>query len=382
MSVHPSVYVGPPEAKDGLKTEEYYINMGPQHPSTHGVLRLVMRLDGETVLEVIPHLGYIHRSMERMSEWDDLTQCIHLTDRQDYLSGMLCNWAMCLSIEKAAGLVVPERAEYIRVIIGELNRLSSHCLWFGAFCMDLGAVSAFFYGFREREQIVDLFEAVCGARLTYNYIRPGGVAKDVTEDFEAKVKEICQTLKTAIVEYETLVSGNAIFQMRTKGVGVLSREKAISYGCSGPTARASGVDIDLRRDDPYSIYDRFDFKIPVATEGDCLARYTVRIEEMRQSISIIEQALAGMPAGPVMGTVPRLLKLPKGEETYSRLETARGDMGVYLVGNGTTRAYRCKYRSACFSNLSALAEMSVGHKIADVVAILGSIDVVIPDIDR
>jgi NADH-quinone oxidoreductase subunit D/NADH-quinone oxidoreductase subunit C/D len=320
--------------------------------------------------------------MERMSEWDDLTQCVHLTDRQDYLSGMLCNWALCLGIERSAGLVVPERAEYIRVIMGELNRLSSHCLWFGAFCMDLGAFSAFFYGFREREMIVDLFEAVCGARLTYNYIRPGGVARDITPDFEDKARDICETLKKAIEEYETLVTGNIIFRKRTEGIGVLSAEKALSYGVSGPTLRASGPAIDLRKTDPYSIYDRFDFDIPTATQGDCLARYNVRIEEMRQSIRIIEQALEKIPGGPVLGDVPRLLKLPKGESTYSRLETARGDMGVYLVGNGTTRAYRCKYRSACFSNLSALADISVGHKIADVVAILGSIDVVIPDIDR
>lgn len=369
-----------PQSKDALKTEEYWINMGPQHPSTHGVLRLVMKLDGETVLQVVPHLGYIHRSIERMSEWDVYPQMIHFTDRMDYLSSMMTNWAFVQPVEKSLGLVIPERAEYIRVMIAELNRLASHTMWFGAYCMDLGAATAFFYGFREREMIVDLFEAICGQRLTYNYMRIGGVSKDLTEDFIPRVKDICETIKKACDEYEGLVTKNVIFQQRTKGIGVLSAEKAISYGCGGAVLRGSGVKHDLRKDDPYSVYDRFQFDIPTASTGDCWGRYQVRMEEMRQSVRILEQAIQQIPGGPVMADV-KGVRPPKGEY-YARLETARGDMGVYFVSQGGTKPYRMKYRTACFSNLSCLPEISVGWKVADVVSILGSLDVVIPDIDR
>jgi NADH-quinone oxidoreductase subunit D len=369
-----------PQAKDALKTEEYWINMGPQHPSTHGVLRLVMKVDGETVLQVIPHLGYIHRAKERMSEWDVYPQLVHLTDRMDYLSGMLCNWAFCNSVEKGMGLAIPERAEYIRVIMAELSRLASHTMWFGAYCMDLGAVSAFFYGFREREMVVDLFEAVSGARLNFNYIRIGGVAKDVNEDFVPRVRQICETIKRAVDEYEGLVTKNVIFQMRTKGIGILSAEKAISYGCGGAVLRGSGVKFDLRKNDPYSIYPQLQFDIPTGKNGDCWDRYQVRMEEMRQSVRILEQAIAKLPEGPVMADV-KAIRPPKGE-FFARQETARGEMGVYFVSQGGTKPYRMKYRTACFNNLAPLGEMSVGWKIADVVSILGSLDVVIPDIDR
>ncbi len=369
-----------PQSKDALKTEEYWINMGPQHPSTHGVLRLVMKLDGETVLQVVPHLGYIHRSIERMSEWDVYPQLIHFTDRMDYLSAMTTNWAYVQSVEKSLGVAIPERAEYIRVMMAELNRLASHTMWFGAYCMDLGAATAFFYGFREREMIVDLFEAICGQRLTYNYMRIGGVAKDLTEDFIPRVKDICETIKKACDEYEGLVTNNVIFQQRTKGIGVLSAEKAISYGCGGAVLRGSGVKFDLRKDEPYSVYDRFQFDIPTASTGDCWGRYQVRMEEMRQSVRILEQAIQQIPGGPVMADV-KAVRPPKGEY-HARLETARGDMGVYFVSQGGTKPYRMKYRTACFSNLSCLPEISVGWKVADVVSILGSLDVVIPDIDR
>jgi len=369
-----------PQSKDALKTEEYWINMGPQHPSTHGVLRLVMRLDGETVLEVVPHLGYIHRSMERMCEWDVYPQLIHLTDRMDYLSAMMTNWAYVQAVEQSMGVVVPERAEYIRVMVAELNRLSSHAMWFGAYCMDLGAASAFFYGFRERELVVDLFETICGQRLTYNYMRIGGVSKDLTDDFVPRVREICETFKRAVDEYDALVTGNVIFEQRTKGIGVLSAEKAVSYGCGGPVLRGSGVKHDLRKDDPYSVYPRFQFDVPVGTKGDCYDRYKVRLEEMRQSVRILEQAIQQIPGGPVIADV-KAVRPPKGEY-YARLETARGDMGVYFVSQGGTKPYRMKFRSACFSNLSCMPEISVGWKLADVVSILGSLDVVIPDIDR
>ena len=369
-----------PQSKDALKTEEYWINMGPQHPSTHGVLRLVMKLDGETVLQVVPHLGYIHRSKERMSEWDVYPQLVHLTDRMDYLSGMLCNWAYCRSVEGGMGLVIPERAEYIRVMMAELSRLASHTMWFGAYCMDLGAATAFFYGFREREMVVDLFEAVSGARLNFNYIRIGGVAKDVTEDFIPRVKDICETIKRALDEYAGLVTSNVIFQQRTKGIGILSREKAISYGTSGPVLRGSGVKFDLRKDDAYGVYDRLQFDVPTDENGDCWGRYLVRMEEMRQSIRILEQCIAQMPEGPVMADV-KAIRPPKGEY-FARTETARGEMDVYFVSQGGTKPYRMKYRSACFNNLAPLPEMSVGWKVADVVSIMGSLDLVIPDIDR
>ena len=375
MSLNPT-----PQSKDALKTEEYWINMGPQHPSTHGVLRLVMKLDGESVLQIVPHLGYIHRSIERMCEWDTYPQLIHFTDRMDYLSAMSTNWAYVQSIEKSMGLVIPERAEYIRVMVAELNRLSSHTMWFGAYCMDLGAASAFFYGFRERELVVDLFEALCGQRLTYNYMRIGGVAKDLTEDFVPRVKDICETIKRAVDEYKGLVSGNVIFQQRTKGIGILSAEKAVSYGASGPVLRGSGVKFDLRKDEPYSVYPRLDFDVPTGTTGDCWDRYQVRIEEMLQSVRILEQCINQLPGGAVQADV-KAVRPAKGEY-YARLETARGDMGVYFVSQGTPKPYRMKFRTACFNNLACLPEIGVGWKVADVVSILGSLDVVIPDIDR
>lgn len=369
-----------PQSKDALKTEEYWINMGPQHPSTHGVLRLVMKLDGETVLQIIPHLGYIHRSIERMCEWDSYPQLIHFTDRMDYLSAMMTNWAYVQSVEKSLGTVVPERAEYIRVMVAELNRLASHTMWFGAYCMDLGAASAFFYGFRERELVVDLFEALCGQRLTYNYMRIGGVAKDLTEDFVPRVKVICETIKRAVDEYEGLVSGNVIFQQRTQGIGILDPVAAVSYGCSGPVLRGSGVKFDLRKDEPYSVYPRLEFDVPVGKTGDCWDRYQVRIEEMRQSVRILEQCINQLPGGPVQADV-KAVRPAKGEY-YARLETARGDMGVYFVSQGTPKPYRMKFRTACFNNLACLPDIGVGWKVADVVSILGSLDVVIPDIDR
>ncbi|HXB97735.1 MAG TPA: NADH-quinone oxidoreductase subunit D, partial [bacterium] len=361
-------------------TEEYWINMGPQHPSTHGVLRLVMRLDGETVLQVVPHLGYIHRSIERMCEWDTYPMLIHFTDRMDYLSAMMTNWAYVQSVEKSLGIVVPERAEVIRVMVAELNRIASHTMWFGAYCMDLGAASAFFYGFREREMVVDLFEALCGQRLTYNYMRIGGVSKDLTEDFVPRVKDICETIKRAVAEYKGLVSANVIFQQRTQGIGILSAEKAVSYGASGPVLRGSGVKYDLRKDEPYSAYPRFQFDVPTGKTGDCWDRYQVRIEELMQSVRILEQAVNLLPGGPVLADV-KAVRPPKGEY-YARLETARGDMGVYFVSQGGTKPYRMKFRTACFNNLAPLAEISAGWKVADVVSILGSLDVVIPDIDR
>ncbi|NRA37034.1 MAG: NADH-quinone oxidoreductase subunit D [Planctomycetes bacterium] len=368
-------------SNDGC-TEEFYLNMGPQHPSTHGVLRLVVKLDGETVKGVVPHLGYIHRSIEKMSESQTYLQGIHLTDRLDYLSCHMTNLGLCMAVEKGAGFGVPERGEYIRVIMCELQRLQSHLLWWATFGMDLGALTAFLYGFDQREQITDLFEEVCGARLTMNYFRPGGSSCDVPDTFIPRCEAVLEGMKVSLDEYEKLVGGNMIVQERCQGIGVLSKEQAISFGCSGPIARASGLDYDLRRDDPYSIYDRFDFDVPLGTTGDCYDRYTVRIEEMRQSMRIIEQAIKTMPSdGPYRSKLKPVVKIAEGH-VYSNIETARGSFGTYIVSDKKTKPYRIKYRSPSFSNISILNDISCGFKIADLVTILATLDPVIPDIDR
>ena len=278
-------------------SQEYFLNMGPQHPSTHGVLKLVVRLDGETVVEVVPHLGFIHRAIEKMGENETFVQYLHLTDRMDYLSSHINNLCVCLAIEKAMGIGVPERGEYIRVIVSELQRIQSHLLWWGAFGMDMGAVSAFLYGFKEREKITELFEEICGARLTMNYFRPGGSNADLPEGFIPKVQALLEELKFSFDEFEVLLTKNPIIRERTVGVGKMSRERAINYGCSGPVGRASGIDFDVRKQEPYSIYDRFEFEVPLRKNGDSYDRYFVRMEEMRQSVRILEQAIKGIPEG-------------------------------------------------------------------------------------
>ncbi|MEW6500864.1 MAG: NADH-quinone oxidoreductase subunit D [Thermodesulfobacteriota bacterium] len=362
-------------------TDEYFLNMGPQHPSTHGVLRLMLRMDGENVLEVVPHLGYIHRGLEKIGENQTYLQNIHLTDRLDYLSSFMNNLALCLTIEKAMGIGVPERGEYIRVMACELQRIQSHLLWWGVFGMDLGAITSFLYGFKEREMITDIFEEMCGARLTMNFFRPGGSFVDVPDTFIPRVKAVVEKMKTAIDEYDTLLTNNVIMHLRTKGIGVLSAEAALAYGCSGPVLRGSGVALDVRRSDPYSIYDRFDFDIPVGTVGDCFDRYKVRMEEMRQSIRILEQAVRYFPGGPHRSPRIANYKVPAGSH-YSQVETARGLLGVYLEADGGPKPYRIKYRTPSFSNLSVLNDLAAGHKIADLVPIIATLDVVIPDIDR
>ena len=365
-----------------VNTEEYFLNMGPQHPSTHGVLRLVLRLDGENILEVIPHLGYIHRGLEKIGENQSYLQNIHLTDRLDYLSSHFNNLALCMAIEKGLGIGVPERAEYIRVMVCELQRIQSHLLWWGVFGMDLGAITSFLYGFKEREVITDIFEEMCGARLTMNFFRPGGSFVDVPDTFISRVEAAIEKMKRALDEYDRLLTNNVIVHKRTKGIGMLSREKALSYGCSGPVLRGSGVPYDVRKNDSYSIYGQFDFDIPTGSNGDCFDRYKVRMDEMRQSIRILEQAVASFPSrGPHRSKEHRSYKLPRGSY-YSQVETARGLLGVYIVADGTDKPYRIKYRSPSFSNLSCLNEMAAGHKIADLVPIIATLDVVIPDIDR
>lgn len=357
------------------------INIGPQHPSTHGVLHLVITLNGETIKKVEPHLGYIHRSIEKMCESLSYRQFIYVTSRMDYLSSHINNHGCALCVEKGLQIEVPQRAKVIRVLMDELTRLASHQLWWGAMAMDVGALTPFFHAFREREMINDIMEKTCGARLTMNYMVPGGVMYELHPDFQKEVKEFVRFFRTKIDEYDELVTHNVIFINRMKDVGLISKEDAISFGCSGPTARGSGVSCDIRKLAPYEVYTDVTFSEPIETGGDCYARYLVRMEEMKQSLSIIDQLIDNIPEGDFQAKTKAVLKLPKGE-FYSRVETARGDFGVYIISEGGTTPYRIKFRSPGFSNLSALDHMSRGYKIGDLVAIMGTLDLVIPDIDR
>ena len=364
-----------------LREGQLVINVGPQHPATHGVLHLVITLEGETIIKIEPHLGYIHRSIEKMSESLTYRQFIYVTSRMDYLSAHINNLACAMCVEKGMQLEVPERAQVIRVIMSELTRIASHELWIGAMAMDLGAFTPFFYTFRERETINDIMEQTCGARLTMNYMVPGGVMYDLHPEFVARVKSFVAQFKSKVSELEDLVTDNIIFRNRTVGVGVLSKADAISYGCTGPVARASGVDGDIRKRFPYSGYEKLQFEQCIDTAGDSFARYIVRIREMYQSIHIIEQLIDAIPEGDFQAKTKAVIKLPKGE-FYTRVETARGELGVYIVSEGGTTPYRIKYRSPGFSNLSALNHMAKGSKIGDLMATMGTLDLVIPDIDR
>ena len=366
----------------GTTTEgDLIINMGPQHPSTHGVLHLVITVRGETIMNVEPHLGYIHRSIEKMSESLTYRQFIYVTSRMDYLSSHINNHGCALAVEKGLQIELPPRVKVIRVLLDELTRLASHQLWWGALGMDVGALTPFFHAFREREMINSIMEETCGARLTMNYMVPGGVMFDLHPNFQKRTKEFIAFFKTKIDEYDELLTGNVIFQNRMQNVGRISKEDAISFGCTGPTARGSGVSCDVRKWYPYEVYDQVKFEEALETAGDCYARYMVRMKEMRQSLSIIEQLIDNIPEGDFQAKTKNVLKLPKGE-FFSRVETARGTFGVYIVSEGGTTPYRIKYRSPGFSNLSALNHMAKGHKIGDLVAIMGSLDLVIPDIDR
>ncbi len=368
--------------KEGIKTQEYFINMGPQHPSTHGVLRLMLELDGEIIKKVIPHIGYVHRSIEKMCEKDTYRQIVHITDRMDYLSNHMNNEAVCLLVENALEIEVSERVKVIRTIMSELTRLSSHQLWWGVMGMDLGALTGFLYGFRDRELINDIFEETCGARLTMNYNTPGGVMFDIHPNFVKRVKDFIAHFKTKLPEYDDLLSNNVIFRNRTEGIGILSKEDAISYGITGPTGRASGFSNDIRKHKPYSAYDRVDFKEIVMDTGDTYSRYKARMLEMWESMSIIEQLIDNIPEGEIQSSaVKAVIKLPKGE-FFQSVETARGELGVYVVSDGTKSPYRIKFRSPGFSNLFVLDHMVRGYKIADLVAMMSTIDLVVPDIDR
>ncbi|MFN7586607.1 MAG: NADH-quinone oxidoreductase subunit D [Bacteroidota bacterium] len=364
-----------------LKEGQLVINVGPQHPATHGVLHLVITLEGETIVKIEPHLGYIHRSIEKMSESLSYRQFIYVTSRMDYLSAHINNLGCALCVEKGMQIEVPARAQAIRVIMSELTRIASHELWIGAMAMDLGAMTPFFYTFRERETINDIMEQTCGARLTMNYMVPGGVMYDLHPEFVTRVRAFITQFKDKVTELEDLVTNNIIFRNRTEGIGILSKEDAISFGCTGPVARASGVDGDIRKRFPYTGYEQLDFEQCLHQTGDSFARYIVRIREMYQSIRIIEQLIDQIPEGDFQAKTKAVIKLPKGE-FYTRVETARGELGVYIISEGGTTPYRIKYRSPGFSNLSALDHMARGSKIGDLMATMGTLDLVIPDIDR
>ena len=366
-----------------IDTVDINVNMGPQHPSTHGVFRMVLTIDGERVIDVEPHIGYMHRGAEKLSETMDYRAAIGYQDRTDYLTQFMNEQAYCMAVEKLLELEVPERAEYIRVILCELNRISSHFMFLGAFGIDLGHFgTSFTYGFREREHIQDIFEETTGERMMYGYFRPGGLVWDVPDNFVQRVREVLPKSRQGLRDIDMLMTENEIVAARSRGIGIMSAEDAINWGLSGPMLRAAGVPWDLRKDKPYSIYDRFEYDVPVGRHGDVFDRYLVRIEEVRQSIRIVEQALDQLPDGPIMPEkMPRRLRGPEGE-VYAAVEGARGEYGIYLVSKGGDKPYQLKMRSPSFCNLSALREMTVGNYVADAVAILGSIDIVLCCVDR
>ena len=357
------------------------INMGPQHPSTHGVFRLVLWIDGERIVKSEPHIGYLHRGSEKICESEHYNQVITLFDRLDYVGNLNNELAFCLAAEKIMEIEVPERAEYIRVILCELNRIASHLLFYGVYGLDAGAMTPMLYAFRERERVQELFESVTGARLMHNYIRIGGLKEDVPSDFKDRVLRLTDQLKSGIDECDELLSQNEMFLARTKGVGKLSGRDAVDYGVTGPALRASGVSEDIRITDTYSIYDRFDFGIPIGTEGDCWDRFYVRVEEMRESLRIIDQAMKDLPEGDISAIVRRIIRPPKGE-VFVRTESPRGDLAVFLVSDGTDTPYRVKVRAPSFANLQALNHMLKSAYLADAVLILGSIDVIMGEVDR
>jgi len=365
-----------------LRTEPFVLNLGPVHPSTHGVFRMRATMDGEVVVDIEPVFGYLHRGIEKLAEQRTYTGFIPLTDRLDYIASMSNNLAYCTAVEKLAGIKVPERAEYIRVIMAELQRLAALLIAVGSFLNDCGAYfTPFLYMFRERERIVDLFEMACGQRLTYNYMRVGGVSQDLPEEFLPALDKFMDLMPAFLDEYDRLLMQNEILLARSKGVGILTREQAINASVSGPVLRASGVNWDIRKADPYSVYDRFDFDVPTQTVGDCYDRYRQRVEEMRQSLRIIEQAMKQMPGGPVKAEVPHLIRPPVGE-AYARIEAPKGELGFYLVSDDSIAPYRCHIRPPSLINLTALRNMVRGWKVQDAIIIFGSIDITVGEIDR
>ncbi len=382
------------------------INMGPQHPATHGVLRLLLELDGEVVVSVVPHIGYLHRGLEKLAESMTYPQALTLTDRMDYTSGFSNNLSYCLAVEKLLGIEIPKRAQYLRVMLAELQRIAAHLLWLGTHALDLGAMTALFYTFREREEIIEAMELVTGARLTPSFVRIGGLAADIPESFLPRVRAFIASFPGHVDEYETLLTENIIWKKRTRGIAPLSGAECIGYGVTGPPLRASGVNYDVRKAYPYSSYEEFDFSVPLGTSGDVYDRYLVRLQEMRQSLRIVAQAADRLPDGPVAADLPtvvppakdavgkdlaaliRHFKLmeegfaPPAGEVYSSIESSKGELGFYLISDGTNKPFRMRVRTPSFANLGALPRMIVGEMIADVVAAVGSIDIVLGEIDR
>ena len=382
------------------------LNMGPQHPSTHGVLRVLLEIDGENIVRLMPDIGYLHTGIEKTCEAKFYQQVVPLTDRIDYLCPLTNNLCYVLAVEKLLGLEIPPKAQWLRVLLNELTRINSHLVWLGTHAMDIGAMTVFLYCFREREEILKMFEMVSGQRMMTSYFRVGGIALEPPLGFFDRVRDFAGYFPQKVDEYEDLLTGNPIWMMRTKGVARITAEDAIALGATGPTLRGSGVDIDLRRDMPYSSYEKFQFKVPVSQEGDVFARYMCRVQELRESIGIVRQALDGMPEGPIKADAPGVV-LPDREkmktqmesliyhfkiitegfavpagEVYQAVESPRGEMGYYIVSDGTAKPYRVHMRSACFANLQTLSKMCEGKLIADVVAAIGSIDIVLGEIDR
>jgi len=395
-----------PHIVEGSGDTTMVLNMGPQHPSTHGVLRLVIEIDGETVLKVVPDIGYLHTGIEKTCEAKFYQQVVPMTDRIDYLSPMSNNLCYCLAVEKLLELEIPERAQWMRVLLNELTRLNSHLVWLGTHAMDIGALTVFLYTFREREEILRIFEHVSGQRMMGSYFRIGGLALEPPFDFFDRVQALVKILPEKIDEYQNLLTGNPIWVSRLKGVGHLSAADGIALGVTGPPLRASGVDFDLRRDMPYSSYEKFQFKVPISHDCDVWARYVIRLEEMRESVKICQQALDGMPEGPIKANAPKVV-LPDREkmktemealiyhfkivtegftvpagEVFQAIESPRGEMGYYVVSDGTAKPYRVHMRNPSFATLQALQTMCEGRLIADVVAVIGSIDIVLGEIDR
>jgi NADH-quinone oxidoreductase subunit D len=365
-----------------LKTEPYVLNIGPAHPSTHGVFRMRATLDGEVIVDLEPVFGYLHRGIEKLAEERTYTGIIPLTDRLDYMASMSNNLAYVLAAEKLGDIKVPERAEYMRVILAELQRIANHLVAVGSFFNDCGAFyTPFIYMFREREKIYDLFEMLCGQRLMYNYMRIGGFNQDLPDEFLPAARKFIGQMTLRLDEYDRYLAENEIAIVRSKGVGILPKDLAVSIGASGPVLRATGVSWDLRKADPYSIYDRFEFDIPTGTTGDCYDRWRVRMAEMRQSVRILDQALKQIPGGPVKSPVPILYRPPVGE-AYAHIEGPKGELGFYLVSDNSIAPYRCHIRAPSLINLTALKEICVGWKIQDLIVIFGSIDITMGEVDR
>ncbi|GBE37385.1 NADH-quinone oxidoreductase subunit 4 [bacterium BMS3Bbin07] len=391
-----------------LQTKELTVSMGPQHPSTHGVLRLVLELDGETVVKCTPHVGYLHRGVEKLAEGMTYLQALPLSDRLDYISSMSNNVGYCLAVERLFGIEAPDRAKFIRTIVCEMTRISSHIIWVATHALDLGAMTVFLYSFREREWLLDLFEMLCGARLTVSYPRIGGVRNDVSQEFIDSLYKFTDEFPKRIEEYETLIDKNRIWLGRTKGIGVISAEEAINWGLSGPVLRGSGVDYDIRKRFPYDAYDKVDFDVPLGKNGDVYDRYRCRMEELRQSIRIIRQCIERLPRGPVMTPDAPKFTLPPKErvladmeslihhfvlitkgpmaapegEIYVATEVPKGELGFYIVSDGTGKPYRMRVRAPSFVHVSLLPRLCEGGLVADVVANIGTIDIVLGECDR